>query len=103
MQLPLDVDLAAFRIVQESLTNVARHAGYAAVTIEITYREDELIVQIDDDGKGVPTGSAGGGNGVPGMKERAASLGGELHAGPRAGGGFRVRAVLPVDDEEGTS
>ncbi len=103
MQLPLDVDLAAFRIVQESLTNVARHAGDAAVTIEITYREDELIVQIDDDGKGVPTGTAGGGNGVPGMKERAASLGGELHAGPRAGGGFRVRAVLPVDDEEGTS
>lgn len=101
--LPLDVDVAAFRIVQESLTNVARHAGDARVTIEIAYGDVELIVQIDDDGEGAATPTAGGGNGVPGMKERAASLGGELGAGPRAGGGFRVSAVLPVDEKEGGS
>ncbi|MPZ70884.1 MAG: sensor histidine kinase, partial [Actinobacteria bacterium] len=101
-QLPLDVDVAAFRIVQESLTNVARHAGDATVTIVITYGDDELIVQIDDDGKGAATPTSGGGNGVPGMKERAASLGGELTAGPRPGGGFRVRAVLPVEEKEGS-
>lgn len=96
--LPRDVDVAAFRIVQESLTNVARHAGDARVSIEITYGDDDLIVQIDDDGKGAAASTAGGGNGLPGMRERAASLGGELNAGPRPEGGFRVRAVLPIEE-----
>jgi signal transduction histidine kinase len=95
--LPPSVDLAAFRIVQEALTNVTRHAGQATATISLNYGEDDLTVQVDDDGRGpgVANGS-GGGNGIPGMRERAAALGGRLDAGPRPGGGFRVTASLPA-------
>jgi signal transduction histidine kinase len=96
--LPAGVDLAAFRIVQEALTNVTRHARAASATVHLTYGESDLVVQVDDDGRG-PDGSPdglGGGNGIPGMRERASALGGELDAGRRAGGGFRVRARLPV-------
>ena len=96
--LPPGVDLAAFRIIQEALTNVTRHAGPATATISLTYGDDELTVQVDDDGKGRPlSGANGSGNGIPGMRERAAALGGRLEAGPRPGGGFRVRASLPLD------
>jgi signal transduction histidine kinase len=98
--LPPSVDLAAFRIVQEALTNVTRHAGQATATISLTYGDGRLDVQVDDDGRG-RNGSAGvvagGGNGIPGMQERAAALGGELRAGPKPGGGFRVEASLPVE------
>jgi signal transduction histidine kinase len=106
--LPAGVDLAAYRIVQEALTNVTRHAGPAAATVLVGYGDGELRVQVDDDGKGV--GSASGrqgsdsdrqdrrsGNGIRGMRERAAALGGELDAGPRPGGGFRVSARLPLN------
>jgi signal transduction histidine kinase len=104
--LPASIDLAAFRIVQESLTNIVRHAGASAATVELTYRADELTVQVDDDGHGsdpsgdshkvsVPNGD-GGGNGIPGMRERASALGGTLEAGPRSSGGFRVRARIPL-------
>jgi signal transduction histidine kinase len=97
--LPASVDLAAFRIVQESLTNVTRHAQARAATVHLAYQDDELAVQIDDDGRGgSPDASANGGNGIQGMRERAAALGGELQAGPRAGGGFRVRARLPLSE-----
>ena len=97
--LPPSVDLAAFRIVQEALTNVTRHAGQATATISLTYGDEGLTVQIDDDGRGPAPSTNGstGGNGIPGMKERASALGGVLSAGPRPGGGFRVRASLPVD------
>ena len=101
--LPAGVDLAAYRIVQEALTNVARHAGPATATVRITYAEDGLTVEVDDDGRGgAAAGSAGvagggGGNGIPGMRERAAALGGSLEAGPRPGGGFRVWAKLPLN------
>jgi signal transduction histidine kinase len=97
-ELPAGVDLAAFRIVQEALTNVTRHARAARVTVRLTYGEDEVTVQVDDDGAGgvAASPSDGGGNGIPGMRERAAALGGELQAGPREGGGFRVRARLPA-------
>ncbi len=102
--LPAPVDLAAYRIVQESLTNVARHAGPAAATLSVTYGPHDLVIQIDDDGRGAPGGAspAGepgepGGTGLVGMRERARAAGGELHAGPRAEGGFRVRARLPLD------
>jgi signal transduction histidine kinase len=99
--LPAGVDLAAFRIVQEALTNVTRHAGPATATVLVAYGDDGLTVQVDDDGKGV--GSAGGrsGNGIRGMRERAAALGGELFTGPRAGGGFRVSAHLPLPKGSG--
>jgi signal transduction histidine kinase len=94
--LPADVDLAAFRIVQEAVTNVARHAGEATATVRLAYGEGDLTVQIDDDGRGGPP-STNSGRGITGMRERAAALGGRLVAGPRPGGGFRVRAELPVD------
>jgi signal transduction histidine kinase len=98
--LPAPVDLTAFRIVQEALTNVHRHAGGATATVRVSYRDRDLIVQVDDDGRGASSnGTSGGGNGIPGMRERVTALGGELEVGPRAGGGFRVLARLPLDGE----
>jgi signal transduction histidine kinase len=107
--LPASIDLAAFRIVQEALTNIVRHAGAEAATVELTYGPDELTVQVDDNGHG-PAASGGrrevpapdddgGGNGIPGMRERALALGGTFDAGPRSGGGFRVRARIPLPDK----
>ena len=99
--LPPDVDQAAYRIVQEALTNVSRHAGKACASVRLRYTPDTLTVQVDDDGKGDgarPAGArpAGPGLGLIGMRERVSALGGRLHAGPRDGGGFQVRAELPV-------
>ena len=95
--LPFSVDAAAYRIVQEALTNVARHAGPATAIVRVCYAERDLAVQVDDDGSGPPPGTpAGNGRGIIGMRERAAALGGELQAGARPGGGFRVRARLPL-------
>jgi signal transduction histidine kinase len=94
--LPAEVDLAAFRIVQEALTNVTRHARGASATVRIGFEESALTVQIDDDGRGMPATVSGGGRGIRGMSERAAALGGEVKAGPRDGGGFRVMARLPL-------
>jgi signal transduction histidine kinase len=101
--LPARVDLAAFRIVQEALTNVARHAGNARATVTITYGDHDVTVQIDDDGRSGSFASlSNGGKGIPGMRERAVALDGELEAGPRPGGGFRVRARLPLRAEATT-
>lgn len=97
--LPAEVDLAAFRIVQEALTNVTRHAQGAHATVRVGYGENDLTIQIDDDGRGMPTTLSPGGSGIRGMSERAAALGGELEAGPRAGGGFRVVARLPLRED----
>ena len=94
--LPPDVDQAAYRIVQEALTNVSRHADQACAFVHLHYAPDALTVQVNDDGKGVSTMSAGPGLGLIGMRERVSALGGRLHAGPREGGGFQVRAELPV-------
>jgi signal transduction histidine kinase len=96
--LPFGVDMAAFRIVQEALTNVARHAGPATATVQIAYGHGDLTVQVDDDGRGPGVqGNAGSSKGILGMRERVAALNGALEAGPRPGGGFRVRARLPLD------
>jgi signal transduction histidine kinase len=96
--LPFGVDVAAYRIVQEALTNVSRYATGATATVRIGYEDDRVSVEIDDDGPGVVPGSKlGTGKGIVGMRERVAALGGELDAGPRPGGGFRVRARLPLD------
>jgi signal transduction histidine kinase len=99
--LPFGVDVAAYRILQEALTNVSRHAGGAAASIRIAYGADDLTVQVDDegDGTGRQTRSARSGKGILGMRERAAALGGDLTAGERPEGGFRVRARLPLDGE----
>jgi signal transduction histidine kinase len=98
-RLPFAVDVAAFRIVQEALTNVTRHAGPATATVRVSYGDGDLTVQVDDDGRGLSghASSPGSGKGIVGMRERVAALGGELQAGPRPGGGFRVRARLPLD------
>jgi signal transduction histidine kinase len=97
--LPAGTDLAAFRIVQESLTNVTRHAGPASATVLVRYGPDDLTVRVDDDGRGpVAATGPGNGNGIRGMRERVAALGGELTTGPRPGGGFRVQARLPIDE-----
>jgi len=97
--LPTGVDLAAYRIIQESLTNVLRHARAATARIAIVYQPADVVIQVDDDGRGMddhgPLG--GGGNGLLGMRERATALGGELEAGPLGDRGFRVRARLPLD------
>jgi signal transduction histidine kinase len=101
-----DVDQAAYRIVQEALTNVTRHAGHACTTVHLQYGPGLLTVQVDDDGDGSGGGPGGPGSapgpqptsgmGLIGMRERVSALGGRLDAGPRAGGGFRVRAELPA-------
>jgi signal transduction histidine kinase len=84
--------------VQEALTNVTRHAGPATATVRVLYGQDELTVQVDDDGRGAgPAGAADGDNGIRGMRERATALGGQLEAGPLPAGGFRVLARLPLD------
>jgi signal transduction histidine kinase len=97
--LPVAVDSAAFRIVQEALTNVTRHAGAAAATVTVGYGERDLTLEIEDEGSGRLTASRVDGHGILGMRERAGALGGELDAGPRLDGGFRVRARLPLEDE----
>jgi signal transduction histidine kinase len=94
--LPPDVDRAAYRIVQEALTNVSRHAGQACASVRLQYTPDALTVQVDDDGSGSGARPAGPGLGLIGMRERVSALGGHLHAGPQDGGGFQVRAELPV-------
>jgi signal transduction histidine kinase len=97
--LPAGVDRAAYRIVQEALTNVVKHAAGAPAAVHLAYREREIVVQIDNDRRGTPVnGNPGGGNGIPGMRERAVALGGILEAGPTPRGGFRVRATLPLAD-----
>ncbi|MFD6077894.1 sensor histidine kinase [Streptomyces hydrogenans] len=96
--LPAAVDRTVYRIVQESLTNVARHAGAGAATVRIDCRPEALAVSVEDDGPGTPSaGSPSPGLGLLGMRERVTALGGRLTAGPRAQGGFAVRAELPVE------
>jgi signal transduction histidine kinase len=98
--LPPEVDQAAYRIVQEALTNVSRHAGNAGASVHLHYTPESLSVQVDDDGKGTVTSTgarpSGPRLGLIGMRERASALGGHLYAGPRDGGGFQVRAELPA-------
>jgi signal transduction histidine kinase len=93
------VDLSAFRIVQEALTNVVKHAGRAPTSVTIAYGPEALELTIVDSGDGAPAGPAApGGHGLIGMRERTALFGGTLTAGPRAGAGFEVRASLPYDE-----
>jgi signal transduction histidine kinase len=97
-RLPADVDVTAYRILQESLTNSTRHSGGGGATIRLAYSESELVVDVQDEGPAVWTGPTNGtGKGIAGMAERAQALGGTLQAGPTPGGGFLVRARLPLD------
>ena len=95
--LPAGVDLAAYRIVQEALTNSRRHAHAHQAVVSLHFDDDGLTVQVDDDGRADPADPPpSAGNGLPGMRERAGALGGSLSAGARPEGGFRVRGHLPL-------
>jgi signal transduction histidine kinase len=106
---PAAVDVSAYRIVQEALTNVLKHAGSARAEVRVGYAGDAVTIEVTDDGGGlqaVPAMAGAGpedatradGRGLTGMRERVALFGGELHAGPEPDGGFAVRARLPVSD-----
>jgi signal transduction histidine kinase len=98
--LPAGVDLSAYRIVQEALTNVVKHAGPARARVVVGYRDQDVTVEVIDDGRGAATsvrdGRVGTGHGLIGMRERVTAFNGELEVGPRPGGGFRVAARLPL-------
>jgi signal transduction histidine kinase len=98
--LPPGIDLSAYRIVQEALTNVVKHAGPAHGRVVLDYRPDALVIDVTDDGLGGPSLAAGGkcgaGHGIVGMRERAGLYGGELTAGPRPDVGYAVHALLPL-------
>ncbi|MBM7490232.1 signal transduction histidine kinase [Micromonospora luteifusca] len=100
--LPGPVDVVAYRIIEESLTNACRHASGAAVAVRLRYDFTGITIEVRDEGGG-PASSGGGtqgaGRGLLGVRRRAERLGGTLSAGPRAGGGFIVRAVLPAPEE----
>ena len=99
--LPAAVDLAAYRIIQESLTNVIRHAGRASARVTVAYQPDRVVIEVSDNGRGAAMQSDSNGwqegHGVAGMRERAVAVDGELDAGPQPGRGFRVRASLPTN------
>jgi signal transduction histidine kinase len=91
------VQLTVYRITQEALTNTLRHAGATRATVTLAHAGDTALLQIEDDGTGSPTAQRGGGFGLLGMAERAEALGGRVEAGPRATGGWLVRAEIPSD------
>jgi signal transduction histidine kinase len=95
--LPSGVELAAFRIIQEALTNTIKHAGPARAEVRIVYGPDALTVVVADDGRGAGFEPGPGGHGIAGMRERVTVYDGDLDAGPHPGGGFRVRARLPLE------
>ncbi|MEV5408228.1 sensor histidine kinase [Thermopolyspora sp. NPDC052614] len=95
-RVPVEVDLAATRIIREALTNVSRHSGTDAATLTIANKAGNILIEVEDDGPGAAF-TEGSGFGLRGMRERAEALGGRLEAGPRPGGGFRVAAELPLN------
>ena len=96
---PAAVDVSVYRIVQEALTNILKHAGRACADVTIGCADEAVTIEITDNGTGVPgSQTPAGGHGLAGMRERVAVFGGELHAGPRPGGGFAVVARLPLGD-----
>jgi len=104
--LPAAVDLAAYRIIQEALTNVVRHARAHTVHLDLRYEPEQLVIQIRDDGsatgpghRDTDCGDGGDGHGLSGMRERTAALSGQFTAGPHPGGGFQVRCVLPIPEQ----
>ncbi|MFJ5808695.1 sensor histidine kinase [Streptomyces sp. NPDC093093] len=101
--LPTDIDLSAYRIVQEALTNVVRHAGTGQCRVSIDHGEEELSVEVVDDGRGATATGPGHGFGIVGMRERVALLHGRLSVGPRPEGGFRVAARLPLPEPVGVA
>jgi signal transduction histidine kinase len=100
--LPAGLDLAAFRVVQEALTNVVKHAGKPRTIVTLGLDHGLLVIEVSDEGAPIPAAVPvvpGGGRGLIGLRERVSLFGGELDAGPRAGGGWRVQARIPVNDQ----
>jgi signal transduction histidine kinase len=95
--LPPGVELAAYRIIQEALTNARKHAAGASARVLVTYERDRLSLLVEDDGSHGSVNGDGTGHGIVGMRERASLYGGWLEAGPGSDGGFLVRARLPVE------
>jgi signal transduction histidine kinase len=95
-ELPVGIELSAYRIVQEALTNALKHAGEARASVQVRYGADSLELEITDDGLGGQTPVASGGHGLAGMRERVALYGGRLDAGRRPGGGFAIHVLLPI-------
>jgi signal transduction histidine kinase len=95
--LPTVIDVAAARIVQESLTNVVRHSTAETAEVTVTYGAEELAVAVENDGRPLNAGPSSGGSGITGMRERARALGGDLSIRRHPGGGFSVRATLPIE------
>ena len=102
VELPVGLDLSAYRIVQEGLTNTLKHAGPAHAWVTVRYAPDGLDIVVEDDGTGPGTNGVPG-HGLIGMRERVAVYGGRLETGVRPGGGFRLHAVLPVDAADGAA
>ena len=100
-ELPAGIDLSAYRIVQEALTNVVRHAGTATADAAIDYRPDELVIEVTDHGLGCPDGLSRTGHGLVGIHERVGLYGGSADTGPLPGRGFRVLARLPIGGRPG--
>jgi signal transduction histidine kinase len=98
---PPGIDFTGYRIVQEALTNVLKHAGPSTACVAVQHRPGALRIEVRDDGRGVNGRSTGTGHGLLGMRERVAVYGGTLDAGPLSGGGYRVTALLPYADETG--
>lgn len=94
--LPLGIDLAAYRVIQEALTNVLRHAGDARAHVRLSYRPEQLGIEVTDDGRGANPATSGSRQGLLGMRERVTVWGGSLDSGPRPDGGFRVSVRIPV-------
>jgi signal transduction histidine kinase len=94
--LPAGIELSAYRIVQEALTNALKHAGDARAEVHVRYSAESLELEIVDDGAEQPASAPSGGHGLVGMRERVALYGGRLDAGRRANGGFAVRVLLPI-------
>jgi signal transduction histidine kinase len=95
-ELPPGIDLSAYRIVQEALTNSLRYAGPARARVVVRFAPGSLELEIEDDGAGAPTDGPAG-HGLIGMRERVALFGGQLEVGPKAEGGYRVCAQLPLE------
>ena len=95
VQLPAGVDLTAYRLVQEGLTNALKHAEAQRAEVVVRYRDGYVELAVSDDGRGGGSGD-GSGHGLVGMRERVSVYGGELEAGPRPEGGYRLRARLPI-------
>jgi signal transduction histidine kinase len=100
--LPPGLDLSAYRIVQEALTNALKHAGHTCATVRVAYQPDRLLLDITNQAGTAPPGRVNGGHGIIGMRERAALFGGSMKAEPQPGGGYKVQAAIPIPLPERT-